>query len=124
MTESVKWSTYVDALSSAIRLRSLQRGKKEVEAMLESADADGTDEEDDDELASRLSPYDEAPAPIIAESTEVPSAATTGSGDESISLSPRNQASQLSVNTATTGDNEFYESCVPLSVLSHLSQRC
>ncbi|GAA6028264.1 hypothetical protein JCM8097_006946 [Rhodosporidiobolus ruineniae] len=59
LTESVKWTTYIDALTSAIRLRSIQRGKKEVEAMLAEADED---DEDDDDLVASLSPYEQPPA--------------------------------------------------------------
>lgn len=36
--ERVKYSTYVEALSSAIKLRALHNGKKEVEHMLATAD--------------------------------------------------------------------------------------
>lgn len=123
MTESVKWATYIDALSSAIRLRSIQRGKKEVEAMLESADADGTEDEDDDELASRLSPYDEGPAPSVAHIAAIEGTDESPSlvlnGDDEIPRSPRNKASQVSVGTATTAGDEFFESCVPSLFLPH-----
>ncbi|GAA5837679.1 hypothetical protein JCM3766R1_000554 [Sporobolomyces carnicolor] len=62
LSEIVKWSTYIEALTSAVRLRSIQRGKKEVEAMLKSADLNDDDDDDDDELAARLSPFDDMPS--------------------------------------------------------------
>ncbi|GAA5926050.1 uncharacterized protein JCM15063_005194 [Sporobolomyces koalae] len=61
LSEIVKWSTYIEALVAAVRLRSIQRGKKEVEAMLKSADLDDEEDDDDDELAARLSPFEEPP---------------------------------------------------------------
>ncbi|GAA6059042.1 hypothetical protein JCM10212_001267 [Sporobolomyces blumeae] len=62
LAEIVKWSTYIDALTSAVRLRSIQRGKKEVEAMLKSADLDDEDDENDDDIVTRLSPFEAPPA--------------------------------------------------------------
>lgn len=38
LAEIVKYQTYIEALASAIKLRALKRGQKEVEQMLESAD--------------------------------------------------------------------------------------
>ncbi|GAA5940520.1 hypothetical protein JCM10213_001130 [Rhodosporidiobolus nylandii] len=98
LTESVKWTTYIDALASAIRLRSLQRGKKEVEAMLESADAD-EEEEDEDELAASLLPFEQPPSSIKADSA----GPVTGLRHDSAT-------SRVSVATATTGGDEFFES--------------
>ncbi|KDE08850.1 hypothetical protein MVLG_00951 [Microbotryum lychnidis-dioicae p1A1 Lamole] len=40
LAEIVKYQTYIEALSAAIKMRALRRGQKEVDAMLESADDD------------------------------------------------------------------------------------
>lgn len=53
LAEIVKYQTYIEALTAAIKLRALKRGQKEVEQMLESADVD---EEDEDDVA--ISPTD------------------------------------------------------------------
>ncbi|GAA5854331.1 hypothetical protein JCM8547_001783 [Rhodosporidiobolus lusitaniae] len=117
LTESVKWTTYIDALASAIRLRSLQRGKKEVEAMLEQADDDEEDEEDDDELAARLSPYDEGPVPVAvkvvggekdAEKKQDPPPAVVVVDDSDVDADKLQ--SQISVATETTTGEEFFDS--------------
>ena len=55
--EGVKYRTYVDALASAVHLRALRRGKKQVERMLELADRDA--DEATEELAVGLSPLDD-----------------------------------------------------------------
>ncbi|GAA5833819.1 hypothetical protein JCM9279_001632 [Rhodotorula babjevae] len=55
--EGVKYRTYVDALASAIHLRALRRGKKQVERMLELADRDA--DEATEERAVGLSPLDD-----------------------------------------------------------------
>lgn len=78
LSEIVKWSTYIEALTSAVRLRSIQRGKKEVEAMLKSADLNDDDDDDDDELAARLSPFDDMP------SRNAPSALSTFRSQDSV----------------------------------------
>ncbi|GAA6001536.1 hypothetical protein JCM10207_006712 [Rhodosporidiobolus poonsookiae] len=117
LTDGVKWTTYIDALTSAIRLRSLQRGKKEVEAMLESADADEDEDAlDDDELAASLSPYEAPPSSIKLEPpahTPAHSAESTRSGAGRLDST----TSQVSVATGTTGD-EFFDS-VRLAAQTH-----
>ncbi|GAA5828758.1 hypothetical protein JCM11251_005861 [Rhodosporidiobolus azoricus] len=74
LAETVKWTTYIDTLTSAVRLRSIQRGKKEVEHMLEQADAG--DDEHDDELAASLSPYEQPPASIKVHAPLTPKSPT------------------------------------------------
>ncbi|GAA5916121.1 hypothetical protein JCM6882_003942 [Rhodosporidiobolus microsporus] len=107
LAETVKWTTYIDALSSAVRLRSIQRGKKEVEAMLESADAG--DDEDDDELAASLSPYEQPPASIKVDAPPSPASPVDSKVDGNRQARFDSTASQVSVATATTGD-EFFDS--------------
>ncbi|GAA5975532.1 hypothetical protein JCM11641_004297 [Rhodosporidiobolus odoratus] len=107
LTESVKWTTYIDALTSAIRLRSLQRGKKEVEAMLESADVDEEEQDDDDELAASLSPFEQPPSAV---SSHEPSPVDDDeNGAHKRQSRYDSAASQVSVTTSHTAD-EYFES--------------
>lgn len=43
LSETVKYETYIEALSSAVKLRALKRGEKEVEDMLLAADEQPAD---------------------------------------------------------------------------------
>ncbi|EMS23943.1 SEC7-like domain containing protein [Rhodotorula toruloides NP11] len=112
LAENVKYNTYIDALSSAIKLRALQRGKKEVEAMLESADADADDE---DELIASLSPSDGPTSPAVTATSTPPSPEITFSPAVSEPVpepasrrqSRYDSASQTSVATSRT---EFFDS--------------
>ncbi|KPV74837.1 uncharacterized protein RHOBADRAFT_53773 [Rhodotorula graminis WP1] len=58
VAEGVKYRTYVDALATAVHLRALRRGKKQVERMLELADRDA-DEATEELAAVGLSPLDD-----------------------------------------------------------------
>lgn len=60
--ERVKYETYVEALSSAIKLRALHNGKKEVERML--ADADEADPDDHLSTVGSRSPRVSSPAAL------------------------------------------------------------
>ncbi|TNY24717.1 hypothetical protein DMC30DRAFT_345458 [Rhodotorula diobovata] len=60
VAEGTKYRTYVDALASAVRLRALRRGQKEVARMLERADAGADEDEEAEELVAGLTPYEEA----------------------------------------------------------------
>lgn len=122
LTESVKYKTYVDALTAAVRLRALQRGQKEVAKMLEDADAD---DDDDDGVIASLSPYD-APSlaaaptsPTLAPSDFAKSGSTSASGqlDPNGSRRQSRYDSAASATSATTNatNDEFFESCVPSS---------
>ncbi|BGP02291.1 hypothetical protein RTBOTA2_003978 [Rhodotorula toruloides] len=112
LAENVKYNTYIDALTSAIKLRALQRGKKEVEAMLESADADADDE---DELIASLSPSDGPTSPAVTATSAPPSPEITFSPAISEPLpeatsrrqSRYDSASQMSDATSRT---EFFDS--------------
>ncbi|BGP32385.1 hypothetical protein JCM10296v2_004166 [Rhodotorula toruloides] len=114
LAENVKYNTYIDALTSAIKLRALQRGKKEVEAMLESADADADDE---DELIASLSPSDGGTSPAVTTTSTPPSPEITFSPAISEPLteptsrrqSRYDSASQMSDATSRT---EFFDSAV------------
>ncbi|GAA5887194.1 hypothetical protein JCM5296_004558 [Sporobolomyces johnsonii] len=97
LTEIVKWRTYIEALSNAVRLRSIQRGRKEVEAMLQSADVD---EDDDDELAASLSPFEMPPASMSVPGTDTDD--TTRPGYPSVS--------RVSITTTTTNGDEYFDS--------------
>lgn len=130
LSEIVKWSTYIEALTSGVRLRSIQRGKKEVEAMLKSADLDDEaeeEEEDDDELARRLSPFDEAPSSSTTKLTPTTTTTTTilpSEGIKRLQLEgerpksarsstdrPPGSISRVSVTTTSTrgGVDEFFD---------------
>ena len=61
LAEVVKYQTYVDALTSAIKLRGLKRGQKEVEMMLKEADT----ALDDDEDLAMIPPTDGPPLPLV-----------------------------------------------------------
>ena len=61
LAEVVKYQTYVVALTSAIKLRGLKRGQKEVEMMLKEADT----ALDDDEDLAMISPTDGPPLPLV-----------------------------------------------------------
>ncbi|KAK4054533.1 hypothetical protein OIV83_001027 [Microbotryomycetes sp. JL201] len=52
LSESVKYQTYIEALSSAIKLRSLKRGQKQIEQMLRQADQ--VEDEDEPEVLHGL----------------------------------------------------------------------
>ncbi|GEM09884.1 SEC7-like domain containing protein [Rhodotorula toruloides] len=112
LAENVKYNTYIDALASAIKLRALQRGKKEVEAMLESADAEADDE---DELIASLSPSDGPASPTTTakstppspEITFSPAISETAPEPASRRQSRYDSASQMS---DATGRTEFFDS--------------
>ncbi|GAA5964713.1 hypothetical protein JCM3765_004365 [Sporobolomyces pararoseus] len=119
LSEIVKWSTYIEALTSAVKLRSIQRGKKQVEAMLKSADLNqDEEEEDDDELVSRLSPFDEAPTTstttiegikrLQIDSTRNIQDQQEGAGGRRRSY-PTNSRSSLTTSSSTRGE-EFFDS--------------
>lgn len=62
LAEVVKYQTYIDILTIAIKLRGLKRGQKEVEMMLREADT----ALDDDEDLAMISPTDGPRAPLFA----------------------------------------------------------
>ncbi|SCZ88711.1 BZ3500_MvSof-1268-A1-R1_Chr2-1g04587 [Microbotryum saponariae] len=89
LAEIVKYQTYIEALSAAIKMRALRRGQKEVDAMLESADDDlsmneegrhaemnggvtlDTEAENESELGHRDGGEGDDSEPTVSHSTDV-----------------------------------------------------
>ncbi|SCV71895.1 BQ2448_4589 [Microbotryum intermedium] len=133
LAEIVKYQTYIEALSSAIKMRALKRGQKEVDAMLESADdnismdekahhteLDGPDSEteNESELDHRDGDEGDDSEPTVSHSADVfctpehvpltpPTSifVNSGSGTKYRSGAP----SSLSVTTNGTQEDVFFD---------------
>lgn len=104
LAETVKYQTYIDALASAIKLRALKLGQREIEAMLETADA--AVEEDED--LPLISPTD-GPPPVLAPMVVVDQE-QSGEDDEEDGdmLEPPTRSRVPTMSTISNGDDDEF----------------